>query len=106
MTTTARETPPPTTADLVPYYLLLAAGALLFAVLGLFGLWLGCFYLGGMVGGRRSGHRRGRQAEDKGGGGCLKDQAAGLDEASNLTEDGVMTSSPNVALLTATPTKT
>ena len=34
-------------ADAVPHYLLLAAGGLLLAVLGLFGLWIGCFYFSG-----------------------------------------------------------
>ena len=52
------DSPPPsfvstttTTSDAVPHYLLLAAGSLLFALLGLFGLWLGCFYLSGGGGG-------------------------------------------------------
>ena len=34
-------------SDAVPHYLLLAAGGLLLAVLGLFGLWIGCFYFSG-----------------------------------------------------------
>ena len=47
-------------SDAVPHYLLLAAGSLLFALLGLFGLWLGCFYLSGAAaaggfGGSRAG---------------------------------------------------
>ena len=90
-------------ADLVPYYLLLAAGTILFAVLALFGIWVGCFYLSGVA--TASASAAGVRMPDRKtcgvGKGSVDEDDVASEEASNLVEDGILTSSPNVALLAA-----
>ena len=87
-----------TTSDAVPHYLLLAAGSLLFALLGLFGLWLGCFYLSGGGGGAGAGGF-GRRA-GRGKSGRLGVDEEEDDDDSLCTEEGSVVTLPSPHVMT------
>ena len=88
-----------TSSDAVPHYLLLAAGSLLFALLGLFGLWLGCFYLSGAAaaaaGGGFGGSRAGMGKSARLGGNEEEEE-----EDSVCTEEGSVLTLPSPHVMT------
>ena len=87
----------------MPHYLLLAAGSLLFALLGLFGLWLGCFYLSGAGGGGGVGPGGfgSRAAMGKSPAGLMGRRLGEDDEDDSVcTEEGYVVTAPSPQVMT------